>query len=806
MTTRARLTVYAALASALAMLGLSPLVRPAGWMMPAGGLILVIALVGAGLRRIALARPLVLLVQLLAVAYLLLFGAIRSSFVVGVLPGSATPQALSDLVGSAGTDIQQYSIPAPDTPGLRFLLIAAVAAVALLVDTLSVSYRRASLAGLPLLALYSVGTGLAGAAGGAAWLWFLAAGAGYLMLLFAEGGDRLSRWGRVFHGAGENRGGLSMGGHRIGLLALVCALVLPALAPAWDLSLVNGGFGDTGTGSGGGNISALSPVVSLTDGLRRSGNQQLIKYHGTDPALATAYLRITALDEFDGQEWKPGKQDVVAVPSTLPRPEGLAGDVATSTFDTQVAVSSDLSTDWLPAPYPIDRVQPPGSWRYEPQIGSLVGDHGQQATGLTYTVTSLTVDPTADQLRAAGTAPRSITDTYLKLPANLPGLVKQTALQVTSGKETAFDKAVALQDWFTTSGGFTYNTSIDPGTGPAAIVKFLQDKKGFCVHFAATMAAMARTLGIPARVAVGFAPGHALGNGDYEVGSQDYHAWPELYFAGAGWLRFEPTPSRGTAPDYSGAQTAPSASASPDQPSAGASDPNALPSADSCPLVARKQGGCGNAQPSQQAVPVPLASTGGASGLSPRLLGLIAAGAAVLLLLLWPMAWRTRLRRRRLGEGRRRSGGPGGGLSEEQVLAAWQELVDSAWDLGIAPDEAQSPRFTGERISEAGGLDGPSRAAMGRVALATERVLYAREAERPTPLGSDVRVVRAGLRASAGRRQRLRALLLPASTARVGWRLADRILAARLRTRAAKARAGAALRRLLRLGRPEKRG
>ncbi|MDH6115910.1 DUF3488 and transglutaminase-like domain-containing protein [Kitasatospora sp. GAS204B] len=805
MTTRARLTVYSALATALSMLGLTPLLTPAGWIMPAGGLILVTALVGAGLRRLAVARPLVVLAQLFAVLYLILFGAIRDSFVLGVLPGSGSLQAFNNLLQSAGNDITQYAIPAPATPGLRFLLILAVAVVAVVVDALAVTYRQAALAGLPLLALYSVGTGLAGSADGATWLWFLAAAAGYLMVLFAEGRDRLSRWGRVFRGAGtsENRGGLPTGGHRIGVVALACALLLPVLAPNWDLSLVNGGFGDGGSGDGGGNISTLSPVVSLTDGLRRTDNQQLIRYHGTDPALRTAYLRITALDEFNGQEWKPGRQKDELLQNPLPRPDGLAGDVASPSFEAQITVSQNLSSSWLPAPYPIDRLPGlPGDWRYEPEVGSVVGAHGQQATGLSYTLTALNIDPTGEQLRAAPPAPKSITDTYLQLPANLPGQVKDTALQVTAGKDTAYDKAVALQDWFTTSGGFTYSTSVDAGTGPTAILKFLQDKKGFCVHFAATMAAMARTLGIPARVAVGFAPGQDLGNGDYVVGSNDYHAWPELYFSGAGWLRFEPTPSRGVAPDYSGGQAAPTSTASSAQPSATAGDPGAAPSADACPAVQRKQGGCDQpTQNSQSAAPAPLAATPATHGLPAQLLGLIAAGVAVLLLLFWPMLWRARLRRRRLGGGRRRPGGPGGGLTGAQVLAAWQEVVDSAWDLGIPPDEAYSPRHTGERIGEAGGLDESARAAVGRVALATEQVLYARAPEPAAPLGPDVREVRAGLRASAARRRRLRALLLPPSVARVGWRLADRVLALRLRGRAAVTRAGAPLRRLGRPGR-----
>ncbi|GAA1271155.1 DUF3488 and transglutaminase-like domain-containing protein [Kitasatospora nipponensis] len=816
MTTRARLTVYAAFASALAMMGLSPLLEPAGWLVPAGGLIIVIALSGASLRRLATPRPLVVTAQLLIVLYLLLFGSVHGSFAYGLLPGPAAIRALNDLLLAAGDGIREYAIPAPATAGLRLVLVAAVALIALLVDALAVTYRRAALAGLPLLALYSVGTGLIGDET-VVWLWFVLAAAGYLMLLFAEGRDRLSRWGRVFRGAGNTdaRGGggtLSTGGHQIGLLALVAALLLPAFAPSLNVSLVDGGIGNGGSGGkGNGSINALNPVVSLADGLRSPQNQELIRYHGSDPELRTAYLRITALDEFNGVEWKPGSQAAQAVPNLLPYPTDLAGGVDVQSMQTAITVSDKLSSQWLPAPYALVQENAAGNWRYEPDSRSIIGDRGQQATGLSYTVSSLNIRPTAEQLRVAGTPPRDLFDHYTALPAGLPAVVHDTALRVTSGKGTAYDKAVALQDWFAQNGGFTYSPSVDPGTGSAAIEHFLQTKQGFCVHFAATMAAMARTLGIPARVAVGFAPGRDLGDGTYEVGTKDYHAWPELYFAGAGWLRFEPTPSRGTPPEWAGAKPAPKPSASAAQPSASASaQGGAAPAASSsCSGVLRKQGGCPD-QLQADATPQPKQ----APWLTPQVLALLSATGLLVVLLLAPMVWRARLRRRRLGEGRRRAGAPdtaapGGGLTEAQVLAAWAELIDTAWDLGIAPDEERSPRHTVDRISEQGELKSDARAAVGRVALATERVLYAREAGHAAPLGTDVRIVRDGLRASAGRRRRLRAVLLPPSTARVVWRVADRVMAVRLRGRALRQRVttalGAPVRALgARLARPAK--
>ena len=71
---------------------------------------------------------------------------------------------------------------------------------------------------------------------------------------------------------------------------------------------------------------------------------------------------------------------------------------------------------------------------------------------------------------------------------------------------------------------------------------FLQTRRGLCEQFASTFAVMARTLGIPSRVAVGFTPGELNGDGSYSVFGKNAHAWPEVWFDGIGWVDFEPTP------------------------------------------------------------------------------------------------------------------------------------------------------------------------------------------------------------------------------------------------------------------------
>ncbi|MGK4583757.1 transglutaminaseTgpA domain-containing protein [Kitasatospora sp. HPMI-4] len=775
MTTRAKLTLYSALATALTTLCLTPLVAQSAWYLAAAVQIIAVAAVGAGLRRLALSRVLVVPLQLLAVLYLLMFLTVASSLTGGVLPGPRAIDAVGTLVADGVATIRDYTIPAPASPGLRLILIGSVTLVAVLVDALAVTFRRAAVAGLPLLALYSVGTGLNPA--GHSWAWFLPTAVGYLLLLFAEGQDRLSRWGRIFHGTARHGSrSLSHNGHLVGLLALVCALVLPGLVPQGSLGLIGKGSG-AGHGSGSaGRITSLNPVVALTASLNRPGNVEMFSYTTDASNASQMYLRINALDDFDGVEWKYSDQPLQPLPTTFPAPEGLGSGVPVTPVSTNVTISDSLSTDTLPMPYPADTVTVPGRWRYEPGTRTVVADNGQQSNGLKYRVDSLDIEPSPAQLRSAGEAPADFAQKYLGLPQGLPPVVAETARRVTAGKNDAYDRAVALQNWFN-SPDFHYSLSVPAATGSDAIVRFLRERTGFCVHFAATMAAMARTLGIPARVAIGFAPGTDQGNGRYVVHAQDYHAWPELFFPGSGWLRFEPTPSRGVTPSYSQERTAPAPSAPSEQPTATpTASASAAPSADGgCKAQQRRAGDCGD-----QGKPASRASTASAPWrVGGQTLACAAAGLLVLALLATPMLWRVRQRRRRLGTGRHQPGGPSARMTDQQVLAAWEELIDTAWDLGVPPDEARTPRRAAQRIAEAGQLDESAAAAAGRVALAAEQVLYARLPQPQSGLGADVRTTAAGLRAAAGRRGRARAVLLPPSSARLRWRNQERTAAAR---------------------------
>ncbi|MFE2295416.1 DUF3488 and DUF4129 domain-containing transglutaminase family protein [Streptomyces sp. NPDC059452] len=776
MSGRARLALCAFAATLLASGALLPLVEGAGWVVQAALLLGVQSGVGALARRVPLARSLTVAAQALVTLLLLTVVFARDQALFGVLPGPDAFVRLGELLVAGGEDVGTYAIPAPMTDGIRLMVVGGVVLIGLAVDALAVTFRSAAPAGLPLLALYSVAAGLGD--GGTGWLWFLLAASGYLLLLLAEGRDRLSQWGRVFSGAGRTSGGLADGlsgrggaaapvrtGRRIGVLALGIALVIPLALPALDSGLLAGQGRGSGKGSGGGTISAVNPLVSLKDNLNQPDNREVMTYRTNAQDPRELYLRILSLDAFNGSEWRSSTRRLTDVPNRLPAPVGLSGDVATTEIRTNISASPSYQQNYLPLPYPASEVSIDGRWRYEPEGRTLIGDNGQNTGGAQYEVSSLVVEPTAAQLAAAGPPPQKLLEEYTQVPDSLPDVVAETAEQVTEGSANAYERAVKLQDWFTSEGGFTYNTSVSSGTGSTAIARFLRDKEGFCVHFSFTMAAMARTMDIPARVAVGFTPGTLQADGSTSVGLRDAHAWPELYFEGVGWTRFEPTPSRGNTPAYTLPETPTGDASDPAEPSAEASAaPSQEPSApESCSPLMRQEGECG-----PSAAPGPMSGSGGGTPAGTVLLVVVGA-LLVLLLPLAPLLLRTRARNRRLG-----SGGRTPADAAARVLAAWQEITDSAWDYGIAPDESLTPRKAAARIVRLGKLDIMAAEAVHRIAGAVEQVLYAPEPRPASGLTEDALTVRAGLEASAGRGARLRAKLAPRSAVRVAWAVSDR--------------------------------
>jgi hypothetical protein len=132
---------------------------------------------------------------------------------------------------------------------------------------------------------------------------------------------------------------------------------------------------------------------------------------------------------------------------------------------------------------------------------------------------------------------------YLSLPRGYSQRVRDLARVIAGDRARAYDQALALEAYLRAL-PYTYQVQPPPAAGDV-VEQFLFDMRaGYCTYYASAMAVMARTLGIPARVAIGYATGeYDRASGAYLVRQSDAHAWPELYIDGR-WLPFEPTPIR----------------------------------------------------------------------------------------------------------------------------------------------------------------------------------------------------------------------------------------------------------------------
>ena len=198
-----------------------------------------------------------------------------------------------------------------------------------------------------------------------------------------------------------------------------------------------------------------------------------------------------------------------------------------------------LAGPWVPVAYQPASVDLPGARVLPGSDTVIVRTTG--AIGAAYDVVSQDPAPTVPQLGAAHIDPAAKSD--LQLPRNFPDRVRQLARQITAKAQTPYAQALALQDYLRSN--YAYSLSVPKGHSDSALVDFLfKTKAGFCEQFSSAFAAMARAIGLPTRVAVGFTTGTADAAGVYHVTTQDAHAWPEVDFAGLGWIRFEPTPTR----------------------------------------------------------------------------------------------------------------------------------------------------------------------------------------------------------------------------------------------------------------------
>src|SRR5439155_6148704 len=147
----------------------------------------------------------------------------------------------------------------------------------------------------------------------------------------------------------------------------------------------------------------------------------------------------------------------------------------------------NLDTPWLPAAYRPDRLQGVRGATFNADSASLLVE-GDRAAGSAYVVDSELPHLTEGELRQV--LPTRVAGRYLALPPEFPDSVRRLAFQVTATGTSQYEKALLLQDWFRRN--FRYDERVNFGEGNAALLRFLQARRGFCQQFAGTYGAMAR--------------------------------------------------------------------------------------------------------------------------------------------------------------------------------------------------------------------------------------------------------------------------------------------------------------------------
>jgi transglutaminase-like putative cysteine protease len=538
---------------------------------------------------------------------------------------------------------------------------------------------------------------------------------------------------------------LGTGASLVAVAVVVAAVVAPFVPGAKSEALVD----YRGGGSDGGGRVVLTPFVSLEAKLTQLADVEMFTVRSTH----RSYWRLTSLDEFDGVSWSYRRSfDEVSgdLPQAADPPAGGA-EQAVQEFELL-----RLGEVWMPAAYrpvSISDERYPTSWEAE-SATLKIDDRYEDSDGNRYRVVSELprLDPAV--LRgAAPTIPADVREDYLELPLGFPERVQLLAEEVTLGQDTTFDRALALQN-FLRSDEFAYDQDIPGGGGTNAIVDFLfNTRRGFCQQFAGSFAAMARSIGIPSRVAVGFTTGEERPSepGVYHVSGSNAHAWPEVYLGEFGWVPFEPTRNRGMpgAENYTGVQEqqAPPgdpATATTARPS-GVDDPFEGDVSDTTvALEAPSDGG-----PADGSTDRGMWATVRRWGGRVLMVVLIALGVAALALAIVPIARALRRARRR-----RRADRPG-----ERVRVAWEESVESAEMLGVIHRPWETPAEFARRARSA--VDGGSFTALADTLAAADYspagaddADAARAAELADHIGDEARQ-------AATREQRLRSWFDP---------------------------------------------
>lgn len=727
---------------------LLPVFDGRGWFSRSIGLAVLVTITGVAARAVTRRWWAVLAVQLLGLVVAWAW----------TTTGSLSPVAVAESVGGLIRDarhtLMTYAAPAPTTPGVVAGLCLVTGLITLLVDGLSVTCRMPVLAGVPVLVVHLAGA--ANSPGGAPVLAFAGAAAAWLTLLALDGTIELRRWstsvplgsdGRRRDGAGS----ITAAGALVAALALALSVALPALAPEMTPRSVTDGLARRAGGPG----SADGPVrledeTDLARNLTARSERVVLRYRTNDPTPDPLAVSVAALNTWEGASWFDGFRPGSTDGPTSPAGAGLPPTEVTRR--RAEVLENHLAPPQVAAPSGVVAATGPARMRVSP--AGIVTTAGRLDR---YVLAVRDVTPSRSRLASRGTGDEAALEPWLQLDPASATRVTEEADAAAGDRSDPLDVATAIQDHLR-GPPFRYSLVLaPPRSGPGGapldpVSHFLETRQGYCQQFAAAMVLMARSRGIPARMVVGFLPGRPDENGVRTVLTTDAHAWPELWFEGVGWVRFEPTPGA------SGSSLPPWAvrdrRADSETPSSSPTSSDVVDRPESSAPSRRTTGpevAAGTAPPGEEVT-------------SPR-----SPSWPWLGLLLLPVALVTGPALRRVGERRARSRAADAAMAVE---VEWRRLLARLADLGVVSDARLSPRDRAADLAGRATLREAGRAPLGRVVAAVEEARYADPDETTIDAGAVRRDVDATIDAVTANRRlgaRARAALWPGSSIATWW-------------------------------------
>lgn len=703
-----------AVATWLALLGLSPMVQGMDHLVEGALILGASGIVGFVMALLRSPRIITLLAQAVVVVGVLAWRGLS------LAPGDAEPlSALRQLTAAGIESIRSGVPPIAPSPGLLWLCLLLAALLVIVLELLVNALEQPGWAIAPLALVFGMSALIV--RDDLSWLYAVPVIAGYAMVL-------LSSTGLATQASGRASNAVAFHGSRLGLGAGMAATML-ALAMIVSLFVPLGPKQPWNQSGPNGPIQLSDPTVRLEDDLRRPLDERVLTYRSSTGQ--PTYLRTVALPDLSSSGAR-------LVPMRLAR-FGFGSPYDGPGEPVDVDVKMDVESEYLPAPFAVERVDAEGEWSYDPETMAVVasGDNRvRQTVDLEYRVTSSVPSPSREEIQSAA-AGGGVDPINVSVPEGLDAGVSQLTNAVVADATTAGQKALAIQEYLRSS-DFTYTLEAPNSSGSDAISAFLlSDQAGYCIHFAAAMVTMSRLEGIPARMAVGFTPGEQLDDGSFEVTAHDAHAWPELYLDGLGWVQFEPTPAFAGPPEYTdpaGAQSAsPTPTPSPSPTQTQTQTQTVTPDVTETPTVT--------------ATSTPTDGGGALGSLVAWLLPIL----GVLALLALPALVRLAVRATRLRSGQD---------AEQAADSAWREVEDLYRDYGLdMPPGSPGPAAR----SAAESLTPNAANALREIAHTVERSRFARDGAATDGLPALVRTLRASIARAATPGTRARATLLPAS-------------------------------------------